>query len=109
MMSDRIWLRAVDCPLLQPGAEPVDPLGQRLIQRLLELALLKQGSEEVAKSLLEETASALRADQATIWEALPEPTVRWSQLRRGGRPDQVPRQLLGQVLDREAGMSAEPA
>ena len=71
-MSTAQWLRAVDCPLLQPNAEDVDPLGQRLIQRLLELALLGHGTEELAKSLLEEIASALRADQAAIWVAHPE-------------------------------------
>jgi hypothetical protein len=38
-MSDLVWLRDVDCPLLQPSAEDVDPLSQRLVQRLLEMAL----------------------------------------------------------------------
>jgi transcriptional regulator with GAF, ATPase, and Fis domain len=108
-MSDPTWLRAAECPLLQPNAEAVDPAGQRLIQRLLELALCKQGSDDLAKLLLEEIASALRADQATIWEALPEAKARWSHLRRGGRPDRVPQALLGDVLNREAGMSSGPA
>ena len=108
-MSDITWLRAVDCPLLQPNAEEVDPLGQRLLQRLLELALCHRGSESLAKALLEEIAAALRADQTTIWEAQPEGKVRWSHLRRGGRPDAFPRQLLGEVLDREAGMSTGPS
>src|SRR5438128_4640909 len=98
-MSDVVWLRAVDCPLLQPNPEEVEPVSQRLVQRLLELALLKQGCGELAKCLLEEIASALRADQATIWAAHPEWQARWSHLRRGGRPDNVPRPLLGEVLD----------
>jgi Nif-specific regulatory protein len=108
-MSDVIWLRAVDCPLLQPSAEQVDAVGQRLIQRLLELALCKLGSDELAKALLEEIVTALRADQAAIWEALPELKARWSFLRRGSRPDNVPRTLLSDVLDREAGVSVPPA
>ncbi len=107
-MSDISWLRAVDCPLLQPNAEDVDPLGQRLVQRLLELALLKQGSDELAKALLEEIAAALRAEQATVWEAQPEPKPRWSFLRHGGKPDPIARSVLAEVLDRAAGMSAGP-
>ncbi len=88
-MTDISWLRALDCPLLQPNAEDVDPLSQRLVQRLLELALLKQGSDELAKSLLDEIAAALRAEQATVWEVQPEPKARWSYLRRGGKPDPI--------------------
>jgi Nif-specific regulatory protein len=84
-------------------------MGQRLIQRLLELALYKHGSDELAKILLEEIASALRADQATIWEALPEAKARWSHARRGGRPDRVAPALLSEVLHREAGMNSAPA
>jgi transcriptional regulator with GAF, ATPase, and Fis domain len=102
------WLRAVDCPLLQPGAEGAEPLGQRLVQRLLELALPAFGSDESAKSLLEEIGAALRADQATIWEAFPEWKPRWSHLRRGARPESAP-PLLGEVLDRAAGVSAPPS
>ena len=113
-MSDIAWLRAVDCSLLQSNAEDVDPLGQRLLQRLLELALFQhttkaRGSDALAKALLEEISAALRADQTTIWEAQPEGKARWSYLRRGGRPDPMSRQLLAEVLDREAGMSSGPA
>ena len=108
-MNDTVWLRAADCPLLQFSAEEVDPLGQRLVQRLLEVALLKQGSDEAARALLEEIAGSLRADQATLWEALPEWKARWSHSRRALRNDQAPRPLLGEVLDRAAGVSVPPA
>ena len=104
-----LWLRATDCSFLKTEAE-ADPLALRLVQRLLELALSKQGSGELAGVLLEEIASALRADQAAICEAMPEWQVRWHHARRGARPlgDQLPRSLLSEVLDREAGVSQPP-
>src|SRR5438128_10385280 len=108
-MSDGTWLRAIDCTLLQPGAEDVDPQSQKMIQRLLEMALMKQGSAELAKALLEEIAAAMRADQAIVWEAQPSVTARWHYVRRGGRPDPMPRALLSDVLDREAGLASPPA
>src|SRR5437773_3800931 len=92
------WLKAVDCPLLQSSTEG-DPLALRLIQRLLEIALFKTGSDDLAKTLLEEIASAVRADQAGIWEAMPEWRPRWQHLRRGTRGDTPARALLGEVLD----------
>ena len=107
-MSDISWLRAVDCPLLQPGADDVDPAAQRLIQRLMEIALFRRGSDALAKAMLEEVAAALRADQATIWEIHEDAKPRWFRLRRGTKPDAVSRTLLTEVLDREAGMVSGP-
>ena len=105
-MPDIAWLRAVDCSLLQPSAEQVDPLAQRLIQRLMEIALFHRGSDALAKAMLEEIAAALRADQAVIWELQPEAKARWFHLRRGAKPDAAARPLLTEVLDRESGMSS---
>jgi Nif-specific regulatory protein len=107
-MSEIRWLRAVDCPLLQPSAEEVDPVSQRGVQRLLELALLKQSAEELAKSILEEISTTLGADQAAIWVADPEWRARWSHRVRAARADGPPRPLLGEVLDREAGFRTPP-
>ncbi len=59
-MTEISWLRAVDCSLLQPSADEVDPLAQRLIQRLMEIALFQRGSDALAKAMLEEVAAALR-------------------------------------------------
>lgn len=108
-MSAPTWLRAVDCPLLQPQANDVDPMAQRMLQRLLELALFKNGSDELARALLEEIAAGLRADQASIWEAAPDWQPRWSHIRPGAKAAAPPRPLLGEVLDREAGASVPAA
>jgi Nif-specific regulatory protein len=109
-MSGPIWLKAVDCPLLQPDADGADPLALRLVQRLLEFALAQQSSADFARTLLEEIGSALRADQAAVLEAVPEWLMRWQFVRRGARPlgEALPRSLLGEVLDREAGVSQPP-
>src|SRR5438093_7516164 len=101
------WLKAVDCPLLQPNAES-DPLARRLVQRLLEIARFKTGSDELAKALLEEIAFAVRAEQAGVWEATPQWQPRWQTLRRGTRGDTPARTLLGEVLDQQAGISIPP-
>ena len=70
-MKESTWLRAVDCPLLQPSAD-VQCDALRAVQRLLELALTGGASDERTKALLEEVAAVLRADQAGIWEATPD-------------------------------------
>src|SRR5262249_42182228 len=61
-------------------------------------------------TLLEEIGSALHADQAAILEAQPEWQARWSHVRRGARPlgTNLPRSLLGEVLDRTAGAVQAP-
>jgi transcriptional regulator with GAF, ATPase, and Fis domain len=102
------WLRAADCPLLQPQAE-AEPLALRLVQRLLELALVRRGSEETAAALLEEIAAALQADAAGVWEMAPAWKPLWQHVKRGtrGGADAVPKQLLGEVLDREVGVRQE--
>src|SRR5262245_29028288 len=96
------WLRAADCALLQPEAE-ADALALRLAQRLLELALVRQGSDDTAKTMLEEIGAAVRADQALLCDAVPSWHARWHWSKRGPRPaaDSLPRDLLAEVLDRE--------
>src|SRR5262245_56544290 len=108
-MSVMPWLRAADCPVLQADSE-ADPLAVRLVQRLLELSLASKGADETARLLLEEILAALRADQAVVAEAAPNWSVRWQQTRRGVRPaaDSLPRNLLSDVLDREAGVEQAP-
>ena len=78
------WLRAVDCPLLQAEGE-ADSANLRLIQRLLEIAILHLSGDELPAALLEEIATALRADQAAIWEASPEWALSAQFARRGVR------------------------
>src|SRR5262245_8015613 len=108
-MPDPLWLRAADCPLLQFDAD-ADPSSLRLLQRLLEIALVQQSSDDLARSLLEEAAGVLRADCAAVLDRPPAWQVRWQYLRRGARPlgDTLPRTLPGEVLDREAGVSQPP-
>ncbi len=109
-MASTLWLRAVDCPLLQTDAEGADPLGLRLVQRLLELCLMRQGGDDLPAILLEEVGAALRADGAAIVEATPQWQVRWQHLRRGGKKfGNLPAPLLSDVLHREAGVSQPPA
>lgn len=109
-MNDATWLRAIDCPLLQPDAE-ADPVALRLLQRLLEISLAQQGSDTLAQAVLEEVAAAVRADHAAVLEAPPPWQARWQYSRRGVRPpgDAVPRSFLADVLDREAGGSLPPS
>src|SRR5262245_62104189 len=106
-MSAISWLKAIDCPLLQTSAEG-DSATLRLVQRLLEVALYKTTSDDLAKALLEEIASAVRADQAGIWEATPQWMSRWQYLRRGAKADLPPRPLLSEALDRQAGFRVAP-
>lgn len=110
-MADSLWLKATDCSLLQLDADQADPLSLRLVQRLLELSLAHQGSDGLAVALLEEIAGTLRADHAVIAEATPAWHARWHHARRGLRPlgDTLPKSLLGEVLDREAGAARAPA
>lgn len=83
--------------------------GLRLLQRLLELSLNKQSSENLPDLLLEEIGSALRADGAAIVEAMPAWQVRWQFLRRGAKKfGNLPAPLLSEVLDREAGAAVPP-
>jgi transcriptional regulator with GAF, ATPase, and Fis domain len=102
------WVRALDCSLLQPQGD-ADPAALRLVQRLLEIALVQTGGEASAAVLLEEIAAALRADAAAVWEAAPD----WKRLSQHVKPgtrvnlDAVPRPLLSEVLDREAGVAQE--
>jgi Nif-specific regulatory protein len=108
-MTTPLWLRPSECPLLQAEAAAVDPVALRLVQRLLEIPLTKQGSEALAKAALEEIAEAVRAEQATILEATPQWQPHWTHGRRGTRAgNNWPRTLLGEVLDREAA-AAMPA
>ena len=108
-MTAPLWMRAVDCPLLQPAGE-AEPGALRLVQRLLEIGLLPQGSDELAKAMLEEVGGVIRADQVGVWEALPNWQMRWQQGRRGMKTtlEAGLRVLLNEVLDREAGV-AQPA
>ncbi len=109
-MTGTQWLRAVDCPLLQPGADD-GAVGLKLVQRLLEQALARNGSDAVADTLLQEIGTQLRADHVAVWEAPPEWRPRWQSARPGTRTNlpAVPRPLLGDVLDRAAGVSQPPA
>jgi Nif-specific regulatory protein len=105
-----LWLRPAECSLLQADADHVDPVALRLVQRLLEIPLMHQSSEPLAKAALEEIAGAIRAETAAILEAAPEWQARWLHGRRPVRPGPAnwPRTLLGEVLDREAAVS-QPA
>ncbi len=105
-MSNAQWLRAIDCPLLQSAAD-ADPAALRLVQHLLELALLKHASDELAPVLLQEVAAALRADHVGVWEATPTWELRWQHARAGTRTnlDTLPRPLFNEVLDRQASVA----
>jgi Nif-specific regulatory protein len=108
-MSTTQWLRAQDCPLLLPDVE-ADPLAVRSLQRLLELALTVQGSAACARVLLEDIAGALRADAALIAEARPDWKMLWHHAKRTGRAasESLPRTLLSEALDRDAGVNQPP-
>jgi Nif-specific regulatory protein len=109
-MTNTVWLRPKDCPLLQPDAEAVDAVALRLVQRLLEIPLSHQGSDALAKAALEEIAGALRAEQAAILDPQPEWQPRWLHTRRGTRQrkDAWPKKLLNEVLDAEAAAALPP-
>jgi Nif-specific regulatory protein len=108
-MSTPVWLRPADCALLHGDTDTVDPVALRLVQRLLEIPLTRQGSDELAKAALEEIAGAVRAEQAAILEATPQWAPRWNYQRRPTRSsDNWPRAVLGEVLDREAAVAVPP-
>jgi transcriptional regulator with GAF, ATPase, and Fis domain len=105
------WLRALDCSLLQHADDSVDLTALRLVQRLLEIAMMRQSSDDVAQTLLAEIATQLRADHVGIWEATPTWTLRWHFARPGMRVplDAIPRPLLHEILDRQAGVAQAAA
>ena len=105
------WLRANDCPLLQHADDGADVGRLRLVQRLLEIALMRQSASDAAQTLLPEIAAQLRADYAGVWEATPSWQVRWQFARPGVRTnlDAISRPLLGEILDRQAGVAQQPA
>lgn len=106
-MANQHQLKATDCPLLQGDAESADPLGLRLVQRLLELSVVQTSTAGLAEVLLDEIGSVLHADRAAVLEATPAWKPRWQFIRRGLRPpgDHWPQALLAEVLDQEIGIS----
>src|SRR5438045_580722 len=104
------WLSAAECALLQPDAD-ADPSALRLVQRLIELALFKQSSGDLAPAMLEEIGGVLRADAASVYEASTSWRSAWSFARRGGAKPAftLPTTILGEVLDRTAGTSLPPS
>ncbi len=109
MTTASSWLSAPDCPLLRPEAD-ADAGALRLVQRLLELLMARQGTDALAPALLEEIAGTLRADSAAVLEA-PEWAALWRHARPGAKlPGAAPpRALLADVLDREAGTARPPS
>ena len=105
------WLRAPDCSLLAHADDGVDVVALRLVQRLLEIAMLRQSTDDVAQTLLAEVAAQLRADHVGVWEAMPTWELRWHHARPGSRAnlEAIPRNLLNEVLDQQAGFSQPPA
>jgi Nif-specific regulatory protein len=110
-MSDPLWLRAAECPLLQTNAESVDPNALRQVQRLLEHCLSRRGTEKVASYCLQEIGQTLNAERVAVVEPAPDWRPRWQHARRGLRPvsEPLPGGLLAEVLDREAGVCRPPA
>ncbi len=108
-MSPPAWLSARDCPLLKPGAEADDWARERT-QRLLERLLAPAGRDALARAMLDDVAATLRADLAAVYDSPPQWQARWQVLRTTGRPlgEALPRGLLSEVLDREAGSSLPP-
>lgn len=105
------WLRAPECPLLAHADDSVDVAALRLVQRLLEIAMLARSSDDGAKALLAEVATQLRADHVGVWEATPNWVLRWQFARASSRVnlEAIPRPLLNDILDRQAGVSQPPA
>jgi Nif-specific regulatory protein len=106
-MSDIPWLPANECPLLRADAE-ADSSALRQAQRLLEILISSVPSDGLARSLLEEIATTLRADFAAV-VAAPHWQPAAQYLRSGSQtPRALPVSLLSEVLDREAGTSQTP-
>src|SRR5204863_376666 len=78
---------------------------------LLEIAMLRQSSDDVAQTLLAEIAVQLRADHVGVWEATPTWVLRWHYARPGSRVqlEAIPRNSLNEVLDRQASFSQAPS
>src|SRR5262245_55500222 len=111
-MSNPVWLRPADCALLQGSADTDagNPVALRLVQRLLELPLMHQQADALAKAALEEMTGALRAETAAILEAMPQWTPHWLHQSRPARgKENWPTPLLAEVLDKEAAVAAPPA
>src|SRR5579862_1797940 len=109
-MTAPVWLRPADCALLQGDTDRVSPVALRLVQRLLEIPLRHQGCDALAKAALEEIVSAVRAEHAAILEATPHWSARWQHGRRAVRAGESwPTTLLGDVLDKEAGVAVPVA
>ena len=104
------WLSAKECPLLQPAGDDIDIVALRNVQRLLEVAMMQQASDNVAQALLTEIALQLRADQVGVWEAAPTWRLLWHHTRPGTRVnlEAIPRPLLSDILDKQAGVNQSP-
>lgn len=109
-MTAPVWLKPADCLLLHGAEEDADPVALRLLQRLLEIPLVRLGAEEVGKAALEEIARATQAEQAIVLAALPNWPVTFAFGRRGQRgADTTPRALLSEVVDRESAVALPPS
>ena len=75
------------------------------MRRLLELRSPSRAVLNWRKLCWKKSPPAFVLSKATVWEVQPDSKPRWSFLRRGGKPEQPPRALLAEILDREAGMS----
>lgn len=105
------WLRAIECPLLQHADDSVNVSLLRLVQRLLEIAMMRQSSAEVAQALLPEIAAQVRADHVGVWEAGSSWQLLFEYARPGSRTnvDAITRPLMHEILDKQAGVSQPPA
>jgi Nif-specific regulatory protein len=104
------WLRALECPLLQNADDGVEIADLRRVQRLLDIVILGNACADAMQALLAEIAVQLRADHAGIWAAAPAWQLCWQYARPGTRVniESVPRPLLHEILDRQAGVSHAP-
>jgi Nif-specific regulatory protein len=109
-MNTTQWLTVTECSLLQAESGFEEVSSPRLIQRFLELCLGSSESATMAPVALEEAARVLRADQVAVLEGSPTWPVQWEFARRGSRfkRENLPRSLLGEVLDRSAGAGQAP-
>src|SRR5262249_22977376 len=88
-----------------------EPVALRLLQRLIEMALRKLGSGELAQAMLEEIGGVVRADMASVYEGPPPWKAVWNYTRRGlGKANlNLPTTTMAEVLDRTAGTALPPA